>query len=33
MGFPLSSLWGRMNGCAVQKEWSNSEKAPVLEIK
>ena len=33
MGFPLSLLWGRMDGCAVQKEWSNSERAPVLEIR
>lgn len=33
MGYPLESLWGRMKGCAVQKEWSNSEQAPVLEIK
>ena len=33
MGFRLSTLWGRMKGCAVQKEWSNAEKAPVLEIK
>ena len=32
-GFPLYSLWGRMNGCAVQKEWSNSEQRPVLQVK
>jgi hypothetical protein len=31
MGNKLSSLWGRINGCAVQKEWSNAKKKPVLE--
>jgi hypothetical protein len=29
-GFPLSSVWGRIDGCAVQKEWSNAEQEPVL---
>jgi hypothetical protein len=33
VGFPLSSLWGRLKGCAVQKEWSNSRQAPVLEVR
>lgn len=31
MGNKLSSLWGRLDGCAVQKEWSNANKRPVLE--
>ena len=30
MGYRLSDLWGRVDGCAVQKEWSNAAKRPVL---
>lgn len=33
MRFPLSTLWGRVEGCAVQKEWSNAEGKPVLTVK
>lgn len=29
-GYPLSQLWGRVGGCAVQKEWSNAKGRPVL---
>ena len=30
LGYPLSQLWGRVGGCAVQREWSNANNAPVL---
>ena len=30
MGFAPSQLWGRLNGCAVQREWSNRYNRPVL---
>ena len=30
LGLPLNTLWGRMQGCAVQKEWSNDQGAPAL---
>jgi hypothetical protein len=30
MGNRLSDLWGRIDGCAVQKEWSNGARRPVL---
>ncbi len=30
LGYPLSQLWGRIDGCAVQKEWSNALGEPVL---
>ncbi len=30
LGYPLSELWGRIDGCAVQKEWSNALGEPVL---
>ncbi len=30
LGYPLSQLWGRVDGCAVQKEWSNALGEPVL---
>jgi len=30
LGLRLSDLWGRVGGCAVQKEWSNVASKPVL---
>jgi hypothetical protein len=30
LGLPLNTLWGRIQGCAVQKEWSNSQGGPAL---
>ena len=30
LGYPLSQLWGRVDGCAVQKEWSNALGEAVL---
>ena len=30
MGFSPSQLWGRLQGCAVQREWSNRYNRPVL---
>lgn len=30
LGYPIEQLWGRVDGCAVQKEWSNAKNKPVV---
>jgi hypothetical protein len=30
LGYPLSQVWGTIDGCAAQKEWSNAKRAPIL---